>query len=881
MNLSISNEELAKRYSPHEIEAKWYPFWEEHGYFKPSEDDNAEMFCIVIPPPNVTGVLHIGHALDNTIQDILIRWHRMMGHNTLWLPGTDHAGISTQMVVERALKEQEGLARNDLGREKFLERVWEWKEKHGSEIINQLRKLGASCDWERERFTMDEGLSKAVRRVFVDLFNEGLIYRGDYLVNWDCVLQTAVSDLEVVPKETKGNLWFIKYKIKDEDACLTIATTRPETLLGDTALAVNPEDERYSEYIGKTAILPLLNREIPVIGDEYVDMEFGTGALKITPAHDFNDFEIGKKHGLDFINILNPDGTLSKEAGPYAGMERFESRKKVLEDLEESGLLEKVEDYITRIGYGQRTDTPVEPFLSKQWYVKTEPLAKEALAAVADGRTRIVPENWTKIYDEWLENIRDWCISRQLWWGHRIPIWYCQDCNEIICSMDDPDKCPKCGSTNLEQDKDVLDTWFSSQLWPFSTMGWPDQTDDLKMYYPTSVLVTGWDILFFWVARMMMAGLHFMDDAPFHTVAIHPLIADAEGKKMSKSKGNTLDPLDMMEKYGTDATRFTLVSLSSSGKYMRLSEEKFASYRNFMNKMWNAARFALMNLEDYDPQAKRGESKLEDRWILSRLNKAVDKVNGALTEYDFFSVAQTFYDFFWGEYCDWYIELTKSRLRSDNAGDKATAQHVLATVLETAMRLIHPVIPFISEEIWQRLPHEGQSIMSASYPVYDEKLVDEEAERKMQTINGVIRAIRNIRSDFQMKPREGVNVILKPDKDKTGVVSDNQNHIIALAYAELEIDEDYKEKGTYAFDTWDGVDVYVPATEEQISTIRAALEKNMSGANKEIERQEKRLSNKNFIDRAPEDIVEGAKENLARLKEEAEKYQKRLEVYGK
>ncbi|MDP3016627.1 MAG: valine--tRNA ligase, partial [Deltaproteobacteria bacterium] len=693
---------LDKSYDPHQVEEKWYRFWMEQQYFRADESSNSQAYSIVIPPPNVTGVLHIGHALNNTLQDILIRFKRMEGCSVLWMPGTDHAGIATQNVVERQLME-EGLDRHALGRDKFIERVWKWKEQSGGTIINQLKKLGASCDWSRERFTMDEGLSEAVREVFIHLYQEGLIYRGHYIINWCPRCQTALSDLEVEHHEISGKLYHLRYPFREGNHFVVVATTRPETVLGDTAVAVHPEDERYQGDIGRKVILPVLGREIPVIGDPYVDMEFGTGCLKITPAHDFNDFEIGLKHGLEQVKVIDEEGRMNEHAGPYQGLDRFVCRERIVEDFKQEGVLIKTEDYHHKVGHCYRCKTIVEPNLSLQWFVRTKPLAQPAIEAVRTGRTRIVPELWEKTYYEWMENIKDWCISRQIWWGHRIPAWYCEACGEVIVAKEEPRSCSKCGSNQLKQETDVLDTWFSSALWPFSTMGWPEETAELKVFYPTSVLVTGFDILFFWVARMMMMGLKFMGDVPFRDVYIHGLVRDEKGEKYSKTRGNVVDPLDLIDRFGADALRFTLAALTMPGSDLKLSESRTEGYRHFANKIWNASRFALMNLEALSPDAMAQthspeEFSLPDRWIRGRLNETIRSVRKALEEYKFNEACHILYQFIWHEFCDWYLEMTKLYLyREGDQKRQDLTRQTLLEVLDAILRLLHPFMPFITE----------------------------------------------------------------------------------------------------------------------------------------------------------------------------------------
>jgi len=779
--------QLEKKYDPKAVEEHWTKFWDENRLSHADETLEAPAYTIVIPPPNITGSLHIGHAFNNTLQDILIRWKRMQGFNTLWQPGTDHAGIATQNVVERKLKE-EGTDRQTLGREKFIERVWKWRGESGGNIVHQLRKLGCSLDWERDRFTMDEGLSKAVREVFVSLYEDGLIYKGDYIINWCPRCHTALSDLEVEHEEKRGHLYHINYPIRGESGFVTIATTRPETLLGDTAVAINPEDERHQSLKGKTLILPIQEREIPVIEDDYVDMSFGSGALKVTPAHDPNDFEIGRRHQLPVVNILNPDGTMNKEAGAkYNGMDRFACRKQLVEDLQSKNLLIKIEDLDHSVGHCYRCHTVVEPYLSKQWFVKAKPLAEPALQAVRDGSIKIVPKFWEKTYFEWMENIRDWCISRQIWWGHQIPAWNCAACSEITVARDEPAACTQCGSKDLVQETDVLDTWFSSALWPFSTLGWPDQTESLKRYYPTSVLCTGFDILFFWVARMAMMGLRVMKQVPFHTVYLHALIRDVEGQKMSKTKGNVIDPLVMMEKYGTDALRFTLAAFAAQGRDIKLDEDRIEGYRNFCNKLWNASRFAFMNLGDYEGATTLDEKSnfsVADRWILSRLNSTCRDVNRALDEFNFNEAASSVYKFVWNEFCDWYIELSKPTLFADGP-EKRVTQNVLAHVLETSLRLLHPFMPFITEEIWHKLPTEGNSLMNAPFPEFDVSEHNPEIEQTMNLVMDIITGIRNIRGEMNLNPGLPLQVLIKTeDPEQEAIVNDHTQYIKALARAE-------------------------------------------------------------------------------------------------
>ncbi len=875
--------ELPKAYDFRGVEEKWYRFWEERGYFTAKLDPKRPRFSMVIPPPNVTGKLHVGHALNTTLQDIMARYKRMDGYDTLWLPGTDHAGIATQNVVERELA-KEGLTRHDLGREEFLKRVWRWKEEYGGAIIEQLKRLGCSCDWSRLRFTMDEGLSRAVREVFVRLWEEGLIYRGDYIINWCPRCHTALADIEVEHEPTPGHLWYIRYPLLDGDGYVVVATTRPETMLGDTAVAVNPSDERYRELIGKKVKLPLIGREIPIIADREVDPEFGTGAVKVTPAHDFADFEIARRHGLPFVKIMDEDGRMTEEAGPYAGLDRFEARKKVVEDLEAQGLLEKVEDYEVVLGKCYRCGDVVEPLLSKQWFVRMKPLATPAIAAVERGFTKLVPENWKNLYYDWMYNIRDWCISRQIWWGHRLPAWTCKDCGELTVSREDPTTCPHCGSENLVQEEDVLDTWFSSALWPFSTLGWPEDTPELRLYYPTSLLVTSFDILFFWVARMLMMGLHFMGAVPFRDVYIHALVRDEKGQKMSKSRGNVIDPLVMIEKYGTDAFRFTLAALAAQGRDIKLAESRIEGFRHFVNKIWNAARFVLLNLEGFEKVSlEREELPKESRWILSRLSKTVSKVRKALDEYEFDQAALSIYHFFWHEFCDWYVEMSKRFL---NEGGKARllAQNVLVQVLETSLRLLHPFMPFVTEEIWQALPHEGESIMIAPYPQADPSLEDEKVEEELEKVKEAVVAIRAIRADYNLHPTAQIKVLIYTDREEVARLFKEFEPVISLLarVSALEIlREKVRPKGA-ASAVLSGAEIFVPL--EGLVNVEVELKKlakEEAKVQKELSRVEKRLANPNFLEKAPPEVVEKEearanelkeklsriRENIARLKE--------------
>ena len=878
----MAGKDLPKSYEPKGVEEKWYGFWLEKGYFHADETDHTRpTYSIVIPPPNVTGSLHMGHALNCTLQDILCRWKRMEGCNVLWMPGTDHAGIATQNVVEKELA-REGLSRHDLGREEFLKRVWQWKEKYGNYIIEQLKRLGASCDWERTRFTMDEGFSRAVREVFVRLYEEGLIYRGDYMVNWCPRCHTALSDLEVEYQDEEGGLWYIAYPLEDGTGEVVVATTRPETLLGDTAVAVNPEDPRYKGMVGKRVTLPVVEKLIPVIGDPYVDMEFGTGALKITPAHDPNDWEIGKAHGLEVVNVMNPDGTMNEKAGRYAGMDRFECRRAIVKELEEKGLLRKFEPYVHSVGHCYRCQTAIEPYISTQWFVRARPLAEPAIKAVEEGRTRIVPENWTRVYYEWMYNIRDWCISRQIWWGHQIPAWYCRDCGEISVSREDITRCLHCGSGEIERDPDVLDTWFSSALWPFGTMGWPDETPTLKRFYPTSCLVTGFDILFFWVARMMMMGLKFMEDVPFHDVYIHALIRDEHGQKMSKTRGNVIDPLVMMERYGTDAFRFTLAAFAAQGRDIRMSEKRIEGYRHFVNKIWNASRFVLMNLEGYTP----GELDLPSLapvhgWILSRLAHAVDQANEALEAYEFDKYAGVIYQFTWHEFCDWYVEFSKESLYRGTPQDRLAAQKVLVTCLDTILRLAHPVMPFVTEEIWQHLPVAGESIMVAPFPKPVEAWRDQALEEEFSLVMDVIAAVRNIKAEAGLALTRRVRALVRASGDALTVLEREAPRIKALAFLDdLQVGEDLQRPPHSALAVVRGVEVFVPLEGlVDVEKEMARLEKELAKVGKELERVERKLANESFLVKAPPQVVEKERRIHRELLEKKEKISASLEMF--
>ncbi len=864
---------IDKVYDPKQVEQKWYAFWMEKGYFRADSVSSKPPFCIVIPPPNVTGVLHMGHALNNTLQDVIVRFRRMSGFNALWLPGTDHAGIATQNVVERELAKNK-LRPDDIGRAAFIEKVWEWKEKSGGTIIEQLKRLGSSCDWSRERFTMDAGLSRAVREVFVRLFEEGLIYRGDYIINWCPRCKTALSDVEVEHEETKGHLYYIKYPLADDKGFLTVATTRPETMLGDSAVAVNPNDPRYSSFVGKEVILPLVNKRIPVIGDTYVDMEFGTGALKITPGHDFNDFEIGKKHGLAVIKVIDDNGSMNGQAGQYTGMDRFDARSRIIEDLKGQGLLEKIEDYPLVVGKCYRCKTVVEPIVSLQWFVRMKPLAEPAIEAVRDHRVRIIPEMWEKVYFEWMENIKDWCISRQIWWGHRIPVWYCDRCGELYVSLEEVPSCAKCGG-EVRQESDVLDTWFSSGLWPFSTLGWPDRTDDLKTFYPTSLLVTGFDILFFWVARMIMMGIHFMGDVPFGQVYIHALVRDADGKKMSKSKGNVIDPLLMVDKYGTDAFRFTFAMLAAQGRDVLLSEERIEGSRNFVNKIWNASRLTgtLMENVSYSGGDRQPSSFLPDRWIRSRLQRVAKEVSEAIDTYRYSDAAHTLYGFVWHEFCDWYLELVKPNLYGKvTAFDTTvTASNLYATFIDM-LKLLHPFMPFVTEEIYQRMSaREYESIMIAPFPEVDETEIDEKSEEEMATIMGIIEAVRNIRGEMSFPPSTKVDVRIRA-KSHRPLIETYEHYIKELAKVADVAYVDGEAPKRSAIGIYKDLEIFVPITDMEVVTReQTRVEKELGKIAGEIERVFNKLNNRAFREKAPEAILQKEEANFEEMRARREK----------
>jgi len=871
-------------YNPKEIEQQWYTYWEEKGYFHEEVDTNKEPFSIVLPPPNVTGQLHMGHALDNTLQDILIRTKRMQGYNVLWMPGTDHAGIATQVKVEENIMKTEGKSRHDLGREEFLKRVWEWKQEYGSTIVKQIRSLGASCDWTRERFTLDEGYHEAVLKVFVELYEKGLIYRGERITNWCPNCLTALSDIEVEHEDENGHLWHIKYPvIGEEDVFLTVATTRPETMFGDVAVAVNPNDERYAHLVGKELLLPFVNRHIPIIADEYVDQSFGTGCVKITPAHDPNDFEMGQRHNLESIVVMNPDGTMNAGAGHFVNMPRELARKQVVAELEAQGLLEKVEDHGHSVGHCSRCNTTVEPMVSKQWFVSMEPLAKPALEVVRDKSIEFVPERFTKTYTNWLESIRDWCISRQLWWGHRIPAWYCQDCGETIVTTETLTECPHCHG-KVEQDPDVLDTWFSSALWTFATMGWPDNTEEVKHWYPTSVMVTGYDIIFFWVARMIFMGLEFKEEIPFKHVFIHGLVRDSQGRKMSKSLGNGINPLEVIEEYGADALRFTLVTGNTPGNDMRFYMERVEANRNFANKIWNASKFVLMNLEGFDesfvPSAE--DYTLADKWILEEYNKTVTNITNNLDKFELGEAASAVYDFIWNTYCDWYIELAKPRLYNKEGGrDRQTAQYLLVSILRHMMELLHPFMPFVTEHIWQHLPHEGESIMVAPWPSTLSMEGFSSAAAHMNVMMDGIKGIRNMRAEMNVPMGKRSEVILVPATEELkGILETHGDYFHTLGWAEkvtvLSPDAPKPENATVT--VVNGLEVYlllkdlIDADKE-----KERIAKEQATVLKEIARLEGKLNNQGFLAKAPEAVVAKEKEKLEEYKQKQQALNEREE----
>ena len=866
--------ELPKVYEPREVEGRVYEMWEKNGCFEGHRDPDKRPFTIVMPPPNVTGQLHMGHAMDCTLQDILIRFKRMQGYAALWVPGTDHAGIATQIKVEEELRKSEGLTRYDLGREKFLERVWDWKHKFGNRIVEQQKKLGASCDWSRARFTMDEGLSNAVRHVFVSLYNKGLIYKGSRIINWCPHCVTALSDAEVEYKEKPGHLWHIRYPIAGEEGrYVTVATTRPETMLGDTGVAVNPEDGRYRDIVGKKCILPLVNKEIPIVADAYVDMEFGTGCVKMTPAHDPNDFEVGLRHNLESIRVLDDNGKVVEGYGRYSGMDRYEARKAIVADLEEQGYLVKVEEHTHNVGTCYRCGTDVEPIISAQWFVKMEPLAREALRVVNDGEVKFVPDRFSKIYTNWMENVHDWCISRQLWWGHQIPAWYCDECGHINVSREDPTKCEKCGSTRLTRDPDVLDTWFSSALWPFSTLGWPNESsEDFKYFYPTDVLVTGYDIIFFWVARMIFSACEHTGKPPFHTVFIHGLVRDDKGRKMSKSLGNGIDPLEMADQYGADALRFNLITGNSPGNDMRFYTERCEAMRNFANKIWNASRFLMMNLT-IDRCELPGRLELEDKWILSKLNSVIPEVTENMERYELGVAAQKVYDFIWDSYCDWYIELTKTRLQGEDEDSKLRAQQVLCYVLTETLKLLHPFMPFITEEIWQALPHSGDYLMLQQWPQHRAELDFPEEEKAMELIMDAIRGVRARRAEMNVPPSKKAQLTVSTLE--RAVFEQGIPFLKRLAYASDVTVEGVADAGSDDAMTAQGMvtvtthaaRLFMPLAElVDLEKEKARIEKELKKNRAELDKLEAKLGNPGFVNKAPAHVVEAEQDRAEKLR---------------
>ena len=874
--------DLPKTYDPKLVESAIYDMWMENDCFKAEPDPDKKPYSIVMPPPNVTGQLHMGHALDSTLQDILTRYKRMEGYSALWLPGTDHAGIATQIKVEEELRVKEGKTRYDLGREKFLERVWAWKEKYGSRIVEQQRKLGVSCDWSRSRFTMDEGCSKAVREAFCEMYDKRLIYKGSRIINWCPHCLTALSDAEVEYVDKPGHLWYIRYPLSDGSGDIVVATTRPETMMGDTGVAVNPNDEKFQHLIGKTCILPIMDREIPIVGDEYCEIGFGTGAVKMTPAHDPNDFEVGLRHNLDVIRVIADNGTINENGGKYNGMDRYECRKALVKDLEEQGYLVKTEPYSHNVGTCYRCHNDVEPLISAQWFVKMKPLAEEAIRVVKDGTIKFVPERFSKTYLNWMENVHDWCISRQLWWGHQIPAWYCDECGHINVSREDPTKCEKCGCTHLTRDEDVLDTWFSSGLWPFSTLGWPDlDSEDLKYWYPTTDMVTGYDIIFFWVARMVVSGMEQMKKEPFKTVFIHGLVRDDKGRKMSKSLGNGIDPLEMAEKYGADALRFNLITGNSPGNDMRFYVEKCEAMRNFANKIWNASRYVLMNLtveETGLPDA--ADLEIEDQWVLTKLNTLIKEVTENMDAYELGVASAKVYDFIWDTYCDWYIELTKARLYGENEKSKLAAQKVLVYVLDQFLRLLHPFMPFITEEIWQAIPHEGKFLMLADWPKYDESLNFGAEAAHMESVMNAIRSIRNRRAEMNVPPSKKSTLYVVSDKGE--IFRQGEGFICRLAYADKVIicENDPEGHENMVCVVTNDAKLYIPL-EELIDFEKelARLEKEKANCLKQIAMFEGKLSNEAFVSRAPEKVVAEQREKLEKnraLLAQLEESEKRL-----
>ena len=874
------SKELAKAYEPQEVEGRIYDFWMKGGFFHAEVDPKKKPYTIVIPPPNITGQLHMGHAWDETLQDILIRWKRMQGYSALWLPGTDHASIATEAKIVEAMRE-EGLSKEDLGREGFLERAWAWKDKFGGRILEQLKLLGSSCDWDRLRFTMDEGCSKAVRHVFVKLYEEGLIYRGERIINWCPNCKTAISDAEVIFEEQQGSFWHLRYPLADGSGYIQLATTRPETMLGDTAVAVHPEDERYKHLVGKNVILPLVNKEIPIVADEYVEMDFGTGVVKITPAHDPNDFEVGQRHNLPVINVMNEDGSINENGGKYAGLSGLEARKQIVKDLEEGGYLIKVEPLKHNVGTCQRCHTVVEPRVSTQWFVKMEPLAGPAIDVVKDGAIRLIPDRMEKTYYNWMENIKDWCISRQLWWGHRIPAWYCEDCGETIVSETDVDTCPKCGGKHLHQDSDTLDTWFSSALWPFSTLGWPDNTPELEYFYPTNTLVTGYDIIFFWVARMIFSGLKHTGKAPFDTVLFHGLLRDSQGRKMSKSLGNGIDPVDVINQYGADALRFTLVTGNSPGNDARYSDEKVAASRNFANKIWNAARFIHMNIDGHDVPCALPESlSLEDQWIVSRFNTVAKEVTENLDKFELGMAVSKLYDFIWDDFCDWYIELAKRPLSGEDQAVAQNTRQVLVWVLTHTLALLHPFMPFVTEEIWQSLPHDGEALIVAPWPQYEEDHAFPQAEAEMRKVMELITAVRTRRSEMNVPPSKKAHLYI--ETSDTAAFEAEREAIAKLAYCSaVEIGESFPQAEGSVTVVTAACRGYLPMddlVDKKAETAR--LTKELEGAKKQLATAEAKLQNEKFISKAPQNVIDGVKDNAAKLREKVRMIEESLAALG-
>lgn len=873
------SKELAKQYNPAEVEDRTYKFWCDNKYFHAEVDKTKKPYTIVIPPPNITGQLHMGHALDNTLQDILIRWRRMQGYDALWLPGTDHASIATEAKIVEAMR-KEGVTKEEIGRDEFLKRAWAWKDQYGSRIIEQLKKMGSSCDWDRERFTMDEGCSKAVKEVFVNLYNKGLIYQGKRMVNWCPHCRTTISDAEVEYEDQAGHFWHLRYPFKDGSGYVELATTRPETMLGDTAVAVNPNDERYKDIIGKTLILPIVHREIPVVADEYVDIEFGTGVVKITPAHDPNDYEVGLRHNLEIIDVMTDDGHIAEGWGKYSGMDRYECRKEIVKDLEAEGALIKIEDYSHNVGTCYRCHSTIEPRLSKQWFVKMEPLAKPAIDVVKNGEVKFVPERFSKIYYHWMENIKDWCISRQLWWGHRIPAYYCQDCGEVIVSKEDVKKCPKCGGNHIEQDPDTLDTWFSSALWPFSTLGWPDKTPELEYFYPTNTLVTGYDIIFFWVARMIFSAVEHTGKVPFDTVLIHGLVRDAQGRKMSKSLGNGIDPLEVIDEYGADALRFTLATGNSPGNDMRFSDDKVKASRNFANKLWNAARFVLMYLgDDYKFEGLPKELVLEDKWIISKVNTLAKDVTANLEKFELGVAIQKLYDFIWDVFCDWYIEISKIRLQSGEGAD--TAKAVLVYVLTDILKLLHPFMPFITEEIYQAIPHDTESIMISKWVEYDDALNFAAEEEQVEKIMSAVRAIRNRRAEMNIPPSRKAAVFVETQDADT--FNYGAEFIKRLAYAgDVTVAASFENLGNVVTIITESAKIYIPMGElVDFEAERKRLEKDLAAAQDKLDFINKKLSNPGFVNKAPENVVNKNREDAAKLEEKISGIKASLDSLGK